>query len=381
MIKKTAADLGEFYDAIREIGDIQRDKSALKNDTIPRLWFRGHGFNHYRLIPSLYRGKYYKQNAGKSYSQINLSESYRYQHMKSRVYHYVKTNPKLECEWQEIYQHHLGNTRFMDWTESAKTALSFALEPLIDSQFDNRNQDSKRKRLTPEVWILNPCLLNERIYEFLSDSKQKGLVEALLEAIGLSSGAGDIQDMMRCEKETFFAMAEGDIEISRIVSLSVLEDYRENAGGSMRERVQKGEFNPFHYLVLRLYSDAVPYEISDTVANSIMSDEPDKRLEILPPMAVLQPYHSERIKTQRGTFTIFPNYVLGARAESMAKRRNVDLREMQRQELVKNCLAKISILHPNRVAEQLLMSGERRTELYPDMDAYVELIETQRYYY
>ncbi len=98
-------------------------------------------------------------------------------------------------------------------------------------------------------------------------------------------------------------------------------------------------------------------------------------------MAIHEPYHSERIRAQRGVFTVFPNYLLNARDTHLAKKYGVDCRTMDSQKDVQSCLHKINLVEPHNIARQLVIGGQRDTELYPDIDKYVNLIETSRYYY
>lgn len=72
------ASLSEFYEVIE----------SMKNEdgSISRFWFRGHGYNYYNLIPTLYRNKFYQSNTKSTYTQMNLKEDYRYQHIKSRAF-------------------------------------------------------------------------------------------------------------------------------------------------------------------------------------------------------------------------------------------------------------------------------------------------------
>lgn len=66
----------------------------------------------------------------------------------------------------------------------------------------------------------------------------------------------------------------------------------------MKGMLLSGEYNPFFYLCMRYYGDVLPVCINQNGEDN------------LPPLAVLHQYQRERIRSQRGTFTIFPNYIL-----------------------------------------------------------------------
>ena len=83
-----------------------------------------------------------------------------------------------------------------------------------------------------------------------------------------------------------------------IPCLSVLHDLASQTRHNLQNLLKQKEFNPYYYLLLRYYADGLPVFIDE-------SQEED----FLPPLAVLQPYHSIRIKEQKGVFTIFPNYI------------------------------------------------------------------------
>lgn len=374
------ATLAEFYqalDCVNEDFRMEGEAESGENEGIARLWFRGHSQNYYSLIPSLYRGKFYKKannnyakttRAGMSaYTQMNLKEDYRYQHIKARAFHNVASDPEYQSEWQEIYQHHFGHTRLMDWSESARTALSFALEPFIDTR-NNKDLEYRRHHLTPCVWILHPYRLNKKVYDYMAE-KVGLLYKAGIASYDKKIRWNDICQALKDNKEIFFDGKDGDIEIKGLISLCAIEDYRKNLGSKLEDAVKAFEFNPFYYLALRVYSDALPFEIQDP------------EMEILPPIALLHPYHSSRIRTQRGAFTMFPNYVVKGKAEQMCIKRHKDIRNMDEQPYISDCLKVIYIINPNQVAKELMLSGERRSELYPDIQTYADIIETQKYYF
>jgi len=367
--------LGEYYEVLNVIAEEEKDRDAKrsvkKNASVqegrePRLWFRGIKTRKYDLLPTLYRNNYQGSNKARTYSDMNRREDYRYQHFKARVYHAVATNPELKSEWQEIYQHNLGKTRMMDWTESAKTALAFSVEPFIITKYDKK-LEYERMTITPCVWVLNPYRLNEKVYEIVGELQDGYYVKALQD-IGLSQFSADMKAEIRGHERIYFSGVKEDVEIAGILGLGILEKYREAMGERLKNCVENFEFNPFHYMALRMYSDALPVEIENTK-------------DILPPLAILQPYHTERIRAQRGVFTVYPNYLMSKNMENLAKHRKIDYRAMNLQPQIQECFAKINIVDPHRMARQLIYSGERDCELYPEIENYVEVMETDKYYF
>lgn len=193
------------------------------------------------------------------------------------------------------------------------------------------------------------------------------LIEKALYSLDLNNFADKIQDEIR--KQDYYinldASSKDDIEIDGIINLGVIDEYRMNCGQELARMLSRFEFNPFFYLCLRLYADALPVEINKDVG-------------VLPPLAVLHQYQSERIRAQRGCFAIFPNYILD---QSVKRYKNLgfDCRILENQPYIAECLYEIRILNPNQVAQDLLYSGERRTELYPENEYYVHTMEASSF--
>lgn len=90
-------------------------------------------------------------------------------------------------------------------------------------------------------------------------------------------------------------------------------------------------------------------------------------------------YQSERIRAKRGVFTIFPNYYLQGISKAY-KQIGIDCRVLENQSYVEECLFEIRITNPNQIAKELLYSGERRTELYPENEYYVHTLEASKFF-
>lgn len=334
------------------------------------LWFRGQSFEKYNLVPSLFRGNGAEINGNKTYSTLSLREDYRYQSFNSRVNHLIHTAPESRIEWQELLQHHFGSTRLMDWTESARIALDFALEPYIDTKRD-RWRYLMDENITPNIWVLNPFALNKKVYDFFSNNIEfieKALSEFALTPHTRKQMATELQNALNAGFNVYGRSSqngEKDISIDGLISVCTLDKYRSFLSSDLQTRLATGEFNPYFYLILRFYADALPVEVG--VNN-----------KILPPLAALQPYHSERIRTQRGAFTIFPNYFMNTDAQKM-NAINMNLLAIEAQTDLNDCLYCIRLCNPVQITKDLLYSGERRSELYPDVQAYAELIEANSF--
>lgn len=346
----TAASMEEYLEIIMFLSQCNKEDGI----PVPRLWYRGQK-RDLNLLPSLIRGR---KSAAVSdgYSKSHAEEDFRYQHFRSKCNQLVESRPDFKIEWMELMQHHSVRTRLMDWSESAITALLFSLEPFLDPEKNNRELSYRRASITPTVWILNPVRLNRNIYQtFLNhpDLIEQASCDVTPHHLSASLREQFLRKFsvrLASKKEDYF-LDETDCAI---ISLSVIENERQANAVRLFQMLDSGQFNPYFYLLLRYYNDGLPV-----------------RTDLLPPLAVVHPYHSQRIQTQHGVFTVTPYYWSPPESE--------DLRPMEYHPLAKNCLNKIRITRPSRVAEELLAMGERLTSLYPEMGLYNKDIEADTY--
>lgn len=342
----TAATLSEYYKIVADIAGRENIPAGCP------LWFRGHPYTHYKLLPGIMRKADDQDalNRAGTYGTKNLREDYRMQNYKARVFHLISSKPSMRLEWQALYQHNFGKTRLLDWSESARTALSFSLEAFIDPR-EREDLECLRHSITPTVWVLNPRKLNEKVYDYFESSKQGldnlELIEKALKSIRLERIGDRLRSELKRGRKSYFSIDESnqsDIGVDGIINLSVIDMLRNDIGSSLKEMLKNYEFNPFFYLCLRYYNDALPVEIKGMC-------------EFLPPLAVLHQYQGERIRAQRGVFTIFPNYYLAPGMQRL-KKAGYDCRILENQPSIKDCLYEIRIMDPVGVAKELLFSGE-----------------------
>lgn len=324
----------------------EKYKGKEENDL---LWFRGHEYTHYNLEPNIFRKAKYTYNFQKTYSNNHLREQYRYQHFMAR--NFDKTDyrePHSVFEWQEIMQHFFSKTRLMDWSESLFTGLEFALEafliPYKDSEISRR-----RHSMQPVLWVLQPNKLNNQVYDSLLE-KDCDLLRETLRDIDLTT-MKYIGDELKNRKNIYFSSEEkGERNFEGIVSLTALEDLRRFYLGREEEALKNGELNPFFYILLRIYSDGIPVNCGT-----------------IPPLAIIHPYHSHRIRAQKGVFTVSPYYILGE-YEKKIQELNVGFSPMAMEYMSKcqSCLYEIRLTNPQKIAGQMRRIGFKSSDLYPD---------------
>lgn len=343
---------------VDEIGNRYKDSGMTK-----ALWFRGHEYAHYNLEPNLFRGAQYKYNSLLTYSNNHLREDYRYQHFMAR--NYDKTDyrePHSIFEWQEVMQHFFSKTRLMDWSEFLFSALEFALEAYL-IPYNNLEISEKRRKMQPTLWVLQPNQLNMQVYDSITGERDFPILAKVLSDMDWFT-RNEIGMELKNGKEIYFSLDNrSDHNFSDIVSLTALEQLRRSYTGHEIEAVKRRELNPFFYILSRIYADGVPVEYNT-----------------VPPLAVIHPYHSQRIKAQKGVFTVFPFYILGD-TEEQIKKMNVNFNPVSMEYMSKcqSSLYEIHLTNPAKIAEQMRMIGCKSSDLYPDTQRVTQDMENMNF--
>lgn len=361
-------------DVYKVLDDIGQNVYKKKGETVGRpFWFRGQEQEEFMLLPSLYRERDNKPNEAGYYSKFSLAEEYRHQNFAARVNHLTHSQPKSKVEWQEVLQHHFGKTRFMDWSESVETAVNFALEPFLDTK-GSMDNEINCSEITPGIWVVDPYKLNEHVYDFFASSDNQELIEKALENLFPVCGerkkiAKEMRKEMGGNKDIYFNFDDNkvmDVAINGLVCVCVLDEHYHYNAEHLANMIRSKEFNPFFYLLVRYYADALPVEA-------------DLYKELMPPLASVQPYHSERIRAQRGAFTIFPNYYRTDKAKQFSGTK-MDVIALEYQKKISDCFCNIRLCDPVRIARELIYAGERWPEIYPDIQVYADYLETKKFY-
>ena len=369
MVIRFAESLAEIYQYIHEIHreiEARQEEGKQKESkelNRPILWFRGHAVASYNLDPNIFRKADYQYNGNLTYSNNHLREDYRFQSFMARNFDNIDYKmPQYVIEWQEVMQHFFTKTRLMDWSESMTVALEFALESFITPVKDKEISE-RCKAAEPVIWILQPDMLNEQVYKSFAGDRnliskairwEKGSIMG--NSAEVYKFASEIMNELAKEekKGTYYDIKmKNEKNLNRIISLSALEMERDAYKGRELEALRNFEVNPFFYLLLRYYSDGIPVELGK-----------------LPPVAVIHPYHSQRIKMQRGVFTVFPYYIPDAQMDKVKAKTKEKNYPSFGMEYMKQCipyLYQIRIVNPERVAEELMMTGAKRGNLYPEM--------------
>lgn len=356
--KYYADSLESIFSYVIQIGNAYK-----KDDILKPLWFRGHEYSHYNLEPNIFRKTSYQYNDSYTYSNNHLREDYRYQHFMSR--NFDKTDyrePHSVFEWQEIMQHFLSKTRLMDWSESLIAALEFALEAFL-IPYKNPDISEKRHKLQPTLWILQPNQLNEHVYDALFEKKDFPILERVMPDVSPEDRKRIGNELKKYKKLYFLLEDKKEQNFSDIVSLTALEDLKRSYAGHELDAVKRFEFNPLFYILLRIYTDGVPVEFGT-----------------VPPLAIIHPYHSQRIRAQKGVFTIFPYYIPEKLLQEI-KDADINFNPIAMEYMPKchDCLYEIQLTNPGKIAEQMRSIGCKSSDLYPDPQRVAQDMENMDY--
>lgn len=373
-----ADSLGQYYETVCKIQ--QQIASNEKQEQIKceyegegkieLLWFRAESRTAYSLLPSLFRNNV--SNGGirisdiGQYTSLHYNEDIRTQHYHAKNYHYFEQEPSSRIEWLEVMQHHGVKTRLLDWSESSTHSLLFALEPYYRTGIDLHYC---RYDLSPCVWVLNPRAMNREL--LIELGSQKALQRKLLEELSLNSDEMErlldrIETIINSFQERDRLGRTETYHIEYIYNLSEICDEILRDRSRIKNMLLQGEpFNPVFYLLARINSDGY---LLENLA--------------LPPLAVVQPYHSERIKAQKGVFTVFPfGKIPNSKIDMNALADlGINLSAMSYNQIVRKHLFKIILTKPQKIACELLKNGISDSWLYPEMPIVSNEIEARKVY-
>ena len=287
-----------------------------------------------------------------------VEEELRRQHYIAKNYHFLSKKPESHLGWMEVMQHHGVKTRILDWSESMIHSLIFALECFFNNK-EYRVQD--RLESSPCVWIFEPIKWNTIVLEEIV--KNKKLLESCILSLPVQ-GRAEIRsrmDLLQTDLEDYLAVKSAG-HMSKLFNLSsIVGEVQRMETEELLWNLVHGEFYYcLFYLLMHIYLRTFPLELGDAM-----------------PLSIVESYHCERIRAQKGAFSIFPYYEEGKQYKN-AKKLKIYLDAMENMGKGNTCLHKVRLRAPDRIAYEVMNAGLNVTWLYPEMPVVANAIEQRK---
>lgn len=239
----------------------------------------------------------------------------------------------------------------LDWTTSAIHALLFALEDKFTKSGELKDENN-----LPCVWCLFPQRMNQDtvIKDIIGNRIGLGKIITRREKDGFWEIDKLLENMENSLDEYRHIFLESnekeDEHLNYLYNLAHFEELLAAVKNRPPIAYEGGLINPLHYILDKIYGIGIGIE----------------ELK-LSPLAIIHPYHSERIKAQQGVFTIFPNLIDENLSQAADMRGNSSIMKH---------LNRIIIQSPKEVAEELKALGAHRSWLYPEEPIVSQEIES-----
>lgn len=322
------------------------------------VWFRGNRNSNYTLLPTLYRDKSTNFFQKKSYNSMYMAEQLRIQQYYAKEYPFIKDGGHNTVEWLGMGQHFGINTRFLDWSVSALHSTIFAVEKYFeDSAYDGTD--------IPCLWVLKPQEMNRRIVDRILSEDWLEKCERYYHGRKEECIIKEWHQLIIDRHDEFHRVfVEADsrnqwAHLDYIYNIAYFDRILGLIKDGPKASLEQDIVNPLFVFLAMIYIDG----------SLILQDDVLDRT----PLAVVHPLNSERIREQKGVFTVFP-FPNSQAYHEMGD--SLDYMRMEWNPRLLGVLCKIVMLHPERICRELREIGAHRSWLFNEPEYIAKEIES-----
>ncbi|MCI9389525.1 MAG: FRG domain-containing protein [Lachnospiraceae bacterium] len=353
-----------FRDYIEVTTTIGKSRKIAPNSP-PVLWSRGHRQEEWNLQPTLLRDvPFGAMNIfSDKISGRAVEEEVRRQHYLAKNYHFLSKDPKTNIGWYEVMQHHGVKTRLLDWSESTLHSLLFALECFFDNE---KYRTNDRIDSSPCVWILEPIEWNMETFKYILSDQD--LIDQCIES--LEKGSFDMKKL----QQNYVGLSQVFDAYIGCVSAGHLRGIFNLS--SILEELQSREYAELLYLL----ENGELYYCLGFLLTFIYLSTKHRKWDHIMPLSIVESYHSERIRAQKGAFSVFPYYEEDSAKQSLASL-GILLDAMEYMDKANHFLHKIVLNNADEIAFEVMNAGLNISWLYPEMPVVANAIEQREIFY
>lgn len=288
---------------------------------------------------------------------MHMAEQLRIQQYYAKEYPFIKDGGHNTVEWLGMGQHFGINTRFLDWSVSAIHSTIFAVEKYFeDSAYEGTD--------IPCLWVLKPQEMNRRIVDAILSKDWLEKCERYYQG-RKEEVIREWCRFVRSKSDKFRQVfVEGNsrnqwAHLDYIYNIAYFDRILGAVKDGPKASLEQGIVNPLFVFLAMIYIDG-SLALQDDLLNRT-------------PLAVVHPLNSERIREQKGVFTVFPfpySEAYHAVGDSL------DYMRMEWNPKLSGALCKIVMLHPRKICRELREIGAHRSWLFNEPECIAKEIES-----
>ena len=238
------------------------------------------------------------------------------------------------------------------------------MQELLKCENEKEYRTNERLQASPCVWILQPIEWNMKALELLIQNT--GLIDECIDRLdGITFiDKVEIKDRIQYLEKNLddYMEIKSAKHLKGIFNLSdIVGNIQAMDRSELRYHLTKGElYYCIFFLLFYVYMYSKPVDVGEVL-----------------PFLIIESYHSVRIQAQKGAFAIFPYYNETKMIKS-AHNMKFYPDSMENMDIANNCLHKILLCDPDKIAFEVMNAGINISWLYPEMPVVANAIENRK---